>query len=734
MRDLCDAVALAAPASDCFACAMNDRITTYDYPPRVRVEIDEKDLDSYRQAADYLNFNNTDILCIQHEFGIFGGPSGSHLLSLLREVRMPIVTTFHTVLRDPNETQYRVMKELLERSDRVVVMAHKGLEILQEIYGVSESKVDIIFHGIPDIPFIDSSHYKKQFGVEGRKVLMTFGLLAPGKGIEYVIRSLPEIVKQYPSVVYLILGATHPNLVAKEGEQYRLSLERLSEDLGVKENVIFYNRFVSNEDLKEFIGATDIYITPYLNEAQITSGTLAYVFGAGKAVVSTPYWHAQELLADGKGILVPFRDSKAISDGVCTFLGDPERLKKNQEVAYAIGRKMLWSEVSEKYLTSFKHAWADRKEDARTAFAEWTLASRPYELPPIRLNHILAMTDGTGIFQHAIYNVPNFHEGYCTDDNARAFILCTFLEDLGKPPAENLFRLATTYLAFLVAAWNPEKKQFRNFMNHSRQWLEEVGSEDSQARALWALGVGSGHSHDEGHRKLSIQLFEQAFPITETFTSPRAWAFTLLGLHEYLHRAPNNTTALTIRNIMIQKLIQRWHDSATDEWPWFEKSITYENARLCQALIQSGRQMGDAESLELGLKTLLWLVAIQKTKEGHFRPIGCNGFYENTGNCAQFDQQPVEAQGMISACIEAFHATHEPEWLREAKCIFEWFLGRNDVSLSLYDSVTGGCGDGLHHDRVSNNQGAESTLAFHLALAEMNRIKFVITPVLGQKE
>ncbi|MBE3073533.1 MAG: glycosyltransferase family 4 protein, partial [Actinobacteria bacterium] len=410
-HDLSEAVAVAAPASQCFAGAVNDRIEGYDYPPRVRFELDQKDLDSYRRAADFLNFNNADVLCVQHEFGIYGGSAGSHLLALLKEVRMPVVTTLHTVLREPNADQRKVMEGLIRRSDRLVVMARKGAEILRETYGVPDTKVDIIPHGIPDMPFIDSSFYKAQFGVEGRMVLLTFGLIGPGKGIEYAIEALPEIMTRHPNVVYLVLGATHPHLVAREGESYRLGLARLAEDRGVKGHVIFYNRFVSLDDLKEFIGATDIYLTPYLNETQITSGTLAYVFGAGKAVVSTPYWHAQELLADGRGILVPFRDPHAIAEGVRAFIDDPARLQETREKAYQIGREMIWPAVAQRYIESFQRACTERRAAPRSAFAGWTLASRPYNLPPLRLDHIVRMSDGTGIIQHATFNVPNFSEG-----------------------------------------------------------------------------------------------------------------------------------------------------------------------------------------------------------------------------------------------------------------------------------------------------------------------------------
>ena len=700
---------------------MNDRVEGYKYPPRVRFELLEKDLDSYRRGADFLNFNNTDVLCVQHEFGIFGGHAGSHLLALLKEVRMPVVTTLHTVLRDPSPVQRKVMLELVRRSDRLVVMARKGLELLQEGCQVPQEKGDVIAHGIPDIPFADTGLHKAQFGVEGRMVLLTFGLLGPGKGIEHVIEALPEIVRRHPRVVYLILGATHPHLVAREGESYRLSLERLAEDRGVKEHVIFYNRFVSLDDLKEFISATDIYITPYLNETQITSGTLAYVFGAGKAVVSTPYWHAQELLADGRGTLVPFRNPQAIADGVCGYLDDPALLERTRHSAYAMGRSMIWPAVAQQYLDTFQHARADRKATPRQAFAGWTLASRPYDLPPLRLDHIVRMSDGTGIFQHAIFNVPNFHEGYCTDDNARAYILCNLLDEVGgEPLAEDLERLSTCYLAFLAAALNYETGRFRNFMSHGRQWLEDMGSEDSHARALWAVGTGAGRSRKEGHRRLCAQLFERGLTEVSTFRSPRAWAFALLGIHEYLRSFSSSGVVLAAREVLTEKLTVMWNSYATENWPWFECSATYDNARISQALILSGQWMPDGEALEIGLKSLRWLVSIQKTQQGHFRPIGSNGFYQQNGARADFDQQPVEAQAMVSACLEAFRTTQDPFWSREAKRAFEWFLGRNDLGLPLYDSATGGCSDGLHHDRVNENQGAESSLAFHLALAEMN--------------
>lgn len=708
--------------------AVNDRPEGYDYPERVHFELQEKELDSYRRAADFLNFNNADILCVQHEFGIYGGPAGSHLLALLREVRMPVVTTLHTVLQNPDSAQRRVMEELAKVSDRFVVMARKGEEILRETYGIPSEKIDVIAHGIPDLEFIGSSFYKEQFGVEGRQVLLTFGLIGPGKGIEHAIKALPEIVKRHPNVIYLVLGATHPHLLAREGEKYRLSLERLAEERGMKEHVIFHNRYVSLDDLTDFIGATDIYLTPYLNEAQITSGTLAYVFGSGKAVVSTPYWHAQELLADGRGVLVPFSDPEAISEGVCGLLDDTPRLEKIRREAYAMGREMVWPAVAKQYLESFQRARTEHRATPRTAFSGWTLHRRPQALPPLQLDHIVRMTDGTGIFQHAIFNVPNFHEGYCTDDNARAFILCNLLDELGDlPPAKNLNKLATSYLAFLAAALDYESGHFRNFMSHGRHWLEIAGSEDSHGRALWAVGTGAGRSRDEGHRRLSAQLFEKGLAVMESFTSPRAWTFGLLGIHEYLRHFPERPEMHEMRALLTERLKNLWKRCATPDWPWFESSVTYDNARICQALILSGQWMPDPEALQIGLDSLQWLVSIQTTQSGCFRPIGSDGFYQKEGPRAHFDQQPVEAQAMVAACHEAFRATQNPKWKEEAKRAFEWFLGRNDLGLPLYDFASGGCGDGLHADRVNENQGAESTLAFHLSLAEMNSAAQPIT-------
>lgn len=721
-RDLCEAVAAASPASDCLAVAMNDRPEGHPYPARVRLEIAEQDLDAYRSAADLLNFQDTGLLCVQHEFGIYGGPAGSHLLALLKEVRMPVVTTLHTVLETPDAAQRAVMGALAERSERLVVMAAKGAEILRRTYGVPDAKIDVIPHGIPDIPFADTQDCKARFGVAGRTVLMTFGLLGPGKGIEHAIRALPEIVKRHPDVVYLVLGATHPHLVAREGERYRLSLERLALECGVESHVIFHNRFVSQDDLTEFIAATDIYLTPYLNEAQITSGTLAYVFGAGKAVVSTPYWHAVELLGEGRGIVVPFQDSAAIANAVCTYLDDPALMEATRRDAYAAGREMIWTAVAARYLATFEAAAREHTASPRAVLPDWTLANRPGDLPPRRLDHVLRLSDSTGIFQHALFNVPNYAEGYCTDDNARAFLLCLRLQEQeGSVPGEPLGPLTTSSLAFLAAALNGQGR-FRNFMSHGHAWLEESGSEDSHGRALWALGTGACRARSESHRALCTHLFEGGLAAVEGFTSPRTWASVLLGLHEFLHARPEHEEAQRLRRTLADRLLAQWRECATPDWPWFETTATYDNARLCQSLIQTGQSLQDDGLREAGLASLRWLASLQTAPAGHFRPVGSDGFCTRGGHRADFDQQPLEAQAMVSACLEASLATRDPRWHEEAQRAFEWFLGRNDLGLPLYDPATGGCHDGLHKDRLSRNQGAESTLAFHLARCDMSTL------------
>ncbi|MCX6624690.1 MAG: glycosyltransferase family 4 protein, partial [Acidobacteria bacterium] len=589
--DLLAAVATAHPQSQCFCVSVNDTKCGYDYPEVVRFEIEEQDLSSYLRAADFLNISNVDIVCLQHEFGIYGGPAGGHILAFLRELRMPVVTTLHTVLREPRTDQRRVMQELISLSTRLVVMAERGRQMLRDVYAAPLTKIDLIAHGIPDVGFVDPTYFKDQFGVEGKVVLLTFGLLSPNKGIEYVLKAMPRILEAFPEVVYIVLGATHPNELREHGEAYRLSLELLAKNSKIEKSVIFYNDFVSLDNLKEFIGAADLYITPYLNEAQITSGTLAYTFGAGKAVVSTPYWHAAELLADDRGVLVPFADGGAIAHEVVALLGDDTRRHAMRKNAYRIGREMVWSNVAQLYMRSFELSRLQGAASSRKSLVTKTLAQRPRELPALKLNHLSRMTDSTGVFQHATFSIPNFSEGYCTDDNARAFILAVLLGELREDP-DGVRDAATTRAAFLLHAFDTQTRRFHNHMSFDRRWLDEQGSEDCHGRALWALGIGVGRSPLRSFQMMAGQLFALALPSVMEFTSPRAWAFGLIGIHEYLRRLSGDSQVNQTREVLTSKLMELLECNASPEWYWFEQELSYDNAKLAHALILSGRATG----------------------------------------------------------------------------------------------------------------------------------------------
>ena len=717
--DLTTAIATEYAATNCFVLAMNDAGKRHVYPPRVRFEIAETDIPSYRRAADFLNVGAVDVLCVQHEYGIFGGPAGSHLLELLSELRMPIVTTLHTVLANPSSAQRAVMDALTRLSERVVIMSDHGAELLRKVHGVAPSRIDVIPHGIPDVPF--AGHSKDQLGLQGKAVILTFGLLSPDKGIEHVIDSLPAILERHPETVYVVLGATHPHVKDRHGETYRLMLEDRARHLGVDSSVIFHNRFVSHAELTEFLCAADIYITPYLNPEQITSGTLAYAVGAGKAVLSTPYRYARDLLADGRGILVPWpaQDPRAIALEVSGLLDDEGKRLALRQRAYAHGRSMVWPAVARAYVQTCRRACQDHAERMRTTFRARVPADRSPELPHVDLTHLHLLTDSTGILQHAAYNVPRYEDGYCLDDNARALLLTTVLEAEGARQVQEVRVLASRYLAFVRHAFNPETRRFRNFMSYTRRFTEERGSEDSHGRALWALGTVVGRAVDPGRQSLANELFHGGLAPIASFSSPRAWAFTLLGIHEYLKAFQGDSVVQSLRRSLTGRLNQLLQINGKRDWPWFEDRLTYENARLSEALFVSGSAMDNHDMVDTGIRSLEWLASLQRSKDGYFAPIGCNGFHGRGGPRADFDQQPVEAFAMVSAFQAARRVTGVAKWTEQAHCAFNWFLGQNQVQRPLYDPTTGGCRDGLHADRPNENQGAESTLSFLLALVEM---------------
>jgi glycosyltransferase involved in cell wall biosynthesis len=724
--DLCESIASEFTKLTCFALAVNDVEGGYSYPPRVRFELAQNDIVSYRRTADFLNINNIDLVSLQHEYGIFGGTAGSHILTLLRELRMPLVTTLHTVLRKPDPNQRKVMLELIRLSDRLVVMSQKAAEFLHDVYKAPPEKIEIIPHGIPDIPFVDSNFYKDQFGVEGKIVLLTFGLLSPNKGIENMIKALPAVLERYPNIVYVVVGVTHPHTLKHEGESYRLSLELLAEECGVKKGIIFHNRFVSLDELVKFICTTDIYITPYINPEQIVSGTLAYVVGAGKPVISTPYWYAQELLDDNRGVLVPFNDPEAIAAQVIFLLENSVKRHAMRKRCYLLGREMIWPVVAKGYLKCFESAYEERMRRRQAIFVAKTLSQRPPDLPLLNLSHLFALTDDTGILQHSVSIVPNYNEGYTTDDNARALVLTTMLEEIMQDTEPKINKVAIRYLAFLMYAFNPGLGRFRNFLSYERRWLEDCGSEDSHGRALWALGSVLARSKSRKLRSVAGQLFSIALPASSKFSSPRAWAFTLIGINEYLQRFSGDRTAQNIEAILVEKLMDLYKRNSTPDWPWFEDILSYSNAKIPHALLLCGHRLLNKDMKDVALKALDWLTTVQQSGEGYFEPIGSNGFYRRGGERAHFDQQPIEAYGMILACLEAYRVTGDERWYKEAERAFEWFLGRNNGRLPIYDTTTGGCCDSLHSDRVNENQGAESTLAFLLSLLEMRQAEHLL--------
>jgi glycosyltransferase involved in cell wall biosynthesis len=725
--DLCTAIAAEYGAERLFAIPVNDPDASYDYPEQVRIELAQDDLTSYARAADFLNFNSNDLICLQHEYGIYGGVAGSHILRLLRKLKMPLVTTLHTVLREPDLDQRSVLEEIATLSDRVIVMSEQAAAMLRDVYAVPTEKIDVIPHGVPDLPFMDPNYFKDTFSVEGKSVLLTFGLLSPNKGIENVIRALPRILVEHPDVVYIVSGATHPHIRKREGERYRESLQELAEELGVASHLILSNRFVSADELIQHVGAADIYITPYRKEAQVVSGTLAIALGAGKAIISTPYWHAKELLADGRGLIVPFEDPDAMAEAVLGLLSSEAERHAMRKRAYLHSRETIWSNTARAYMTSFQRAREERMSQPRAAKQDDFGRDHVDSLPVLDTSHLLTLTDDTGIFQHAIFTVPNSREGYTTDDNARALIVSTLLDDRPVPPdVRKSANLSQRYLSFLWLAFHPESGRFRNFLGYDRQWLEDVGSEDSHGRALWSLGTVLGRSQDAGLRGAAGRLFEAAVPATFAFSSPRAWAFCVLGMQAYLDWFPGDRVIQGARNTLANRLLDIYERSHSENWHWFEKSLSYSNARLPQALILAGWHSDNRSMMQAGMHALKWLVSEQIREDCDvFVPIGSRGFYVQGEEKARFDQQPVEACATISACLEAQRLTGEEHWFTEAHRVFGWFLGKNDLQTPLYDVTTGGCRDGLHPDRVNENQGAESTLSFLMALLEMQAAQTV---------
>jgi glycosyltransferase involved in cell wall biosynthesis len=694
--------------------AMNDGLNRYNYPDDVAFEIEQNVMASYIRAAEYLNSNNFDAVIVQHEFGIFGGKDGIHIIQLLKRLRIPVVTTLHTVLDNPTENQRKVFNELSLYSQRLVSISRKGIELLQSVYGIPQSKCVHIHHGVHQYITKDVQDLRKKLGVEHKKVLLTFGLLSRNKSIEVVINALPEVIRKHPDVVYIVLGATHPHVLKHEGEDYRLNLIRLANKLNLENNVIFINRFVTNEELFSFLELCDIYLIPYLGEKQISSGTLIYTMGAARPIISTPFWYAKEMLADERGVLFDFKNSVQLAEKINDLLDNEEKRKTIALNAFNLARQCYWPKIAEQYYKLTEQMIAEEKIRASSKPAP--VIESKFILPPIKLDHLHVLTDHTGILQHAKYNVPDRNHGYCTDDNARALLLSVMLQNEVQE-VDEVNHLTSIYLSFIDYAYNPVTGKFRNFMNYERQWLDKEGSEDSIGRTAWALGYTAAYTNVSNFYYQSNYLFEKVLGQIDSLTHPRALSYAILGLthHTKVHEEP----------AMIKKLVQStkrlyalFDQTIHNEWLWFDDKVSYANNRIPHALIFAGICLQDEQIIERGLKILDWLIDKQFTN-GIFSPVGNQGWLTPQGKAA-FDQQPLEANGMIDACLAAEEYVRDGTYADQALKAFYWFTGENDCGQPLYDFATGGCRDGLHAGGVNLNQGAESTISWLMSLMSIS--------------
>ncbi len=701
--------------------AMDDHPGRYAYPPEVSGTIPETDLSAYLETARKIDASGADAIWVQHEYGIYGGPAGDYLLALLDRTTLPVVVALHTILEKPNPDERRVMEGLLRRAARVIVMAERGRDILQRVYGASPRQIVMIPHGVPDRELVDPDSLKPQFGWEGRNVVLTFGLLAPNKGIETVIEALPAVIERHPNLLYVVLGATHPNLVAHQGEAYRDRLKALAEARGVADNVTFVDAFVEHDELLGYLQAADIYVTPYTNPAQITSGTLSYAVGVGKPVISTPYVHATEILADGHGVLVPFGDVAAFAREIDTLLSsDRDRLRLSQR-AYARGRTMIWPQLAETSMAEIRAVVAARP---------FRLAKPSAPLKPLKPDFaaVERMSDSTGMLQHSIYSIPDRRHGYCIDDNCRALMLMSAIPDMDPILRD---KWTTIYASFVQYAWNPDERRFRNFMRFDRSWCEDVGSEDSNGRTVWALGITARDAQLAKHRDWATAMYDSTASCALDLGSLRAQAFAMLGAAAMLEASPGHQLSLSILAKFPDIHLALLEKARRPEWQWFEIVLAYDNARLPQALIRAGQALGRQDLIDCGLATLDWIVAKQTSPEGRFRAVGTESFGRSYEDPLQFDQQPLEAQATVDACTAAYEATGDQRWRDEAERAYRWFLGGNDLNLPLASVADGGCFDGLMPTGLNRNQGAESILALQLANCAISGVSNAVQSVAG---
>ena len=678
-----------------------------DFAAPVCGVIVESDAASFIEAAAAIEASDADAVWLQHEFGLFGGNAGDKILELIDRVAAPLIVTLHTVMPDPDPDQLRVMQRLVARASKLIVMSERAAILMRQIFGADADQVAVIPHGVPDRPFGRTEQFKAKFGFAGRHVLMTFGLLSSGKGIETVISALPDIVTTHPDTLYCVVGATHPNLLAREGEAYRDRLQSLARDLGVENHIRWIDSFVEAEELFDLIEAADIYVTPYLGANQATSGTLSYALALGKAVVSTPYAHAVELLSDDHGVLVPFRDSAALAHEISILIAQPDRLTQLQARGYERGRAMIWPTFAARCHDLVK---TGIKLMAAPALS---LTQRP------NVDSLIRMCDGTGILQHSIFCVPDRAHGYCVDDNARALMLMNRIGDQAEPHRS---QLAAIFAGFVQSAWNSDSGEFRNFMGYARNWLEAAGSEDSCGRTLWALGATAHEGLTPSMQTWARKLFAQTAFSARDFGSPRATAFAMLGADYVLAADPDDDAAREMLSSGADFLMARLAASRRADWPWFESVLAYDNCRMPEALIRAGMRLGRPDLTQCGIETLGWVLDLQISPSGNFRPVGSDSFGHEYAPPRPFDQQPVEAWAAIDGASAAYDATADAIWLRYASRAYDWFAGANDRGVAVADPGTGSCRDGINPRGLNMNEGAESVLAYHLAHCSIRQL------------
>ena len=688
---------------DGFIVAMNDHEQTYDYPEEVKYTIRQEHQRDYLSAVKFINLSGADLCILEHEFGIFGGQDGVYILSLLHRLEIPMIVTIHTIIKAPSYNEKAILMEICRMANKIVVMSHKAIEFLTGIYNVEREKIVFADHGVPDILF-SQIQSKEEFNLENKKVLLTFGFIGRNKGIETVIKALPGIVEKYPEVLYMVLGKTHPNVLRYSGEEYRNYLQHLVKSLNLGDHVFFLNEYINQKELFKYLSACDIYITPYTNEAQITSGTLSYAIGVGSAVVSTPYWHAAELLADGRGKLFDFNDSEGLSTILMELLDNPDILKNLRKKAYDYGRKITWPRTGEKYIAVAKKILKDKPK----VFVKKEISLDPLILPPFSLAHIKRLTDDTGIIQHANFGIPNLKEGYCLDDNARALLMVLMAYRQKKDSLA--LDLSPIYLSYINYMQNKDGT-FRNFLSFSRDFLDEVGSEDSFGRTIWALGYLLGNAPNDAYYQTGRSVFFNASPNFEKLQSIRAIANTLVGISHYLKSNPSDDSMMERLRSLSYKLIRHYEENSTIGWKWFEPLLAYDNGMLPLALLHSAEILKDSKITEIALETMNFLTEIT-LKDGYFSAIGNQKWYKKGGERSIFAQQPVDALAMVLMYHQAFHLTRDKEYLTKLFSCFMWFLGENDLRMNLFDFETKGCCDGFESYGVNRNQGAESSLAY----------------------